>query len=105
MLARLGLNGFVGGDHKDNQIDTADPCEHVAHEFFVAGDVNEPEPHIPQIEKCESEIDRDTAALFFFEAVGIRAGERFHERGFAVVDVAGGADDNVLGSFHQQDSM
>ena len=56
-------------------------------------------------EESKAEIDGDAAALFFFETVGIRAGERFDERGFAVVDVAGGADDDVLGGFHQQDSM
>jgi hypothetical protein len=71
----------------------------------MAGHVNETETHVAEIEESESEVDGDTAALFFFETVRIRAGERFDKRGFAVIDVAGCADDDVLGGFHQQDSM
>src|SRR5579862_7314756 len=71
----------------------------------MAGHVNETETHVAEIEKGESEINGDTSALFFFEAVGIRARQRFDERGLAMVNVTGGADDNVLGGFHQQDSM
>jgi hypothetical protein len=44
----------------------------------------------------EAEIDGDTSALFLLKAVGIDPGERFDERGLAVIDVAGGPDDDVL---------
>ena len=44
----------------------------------------------------EAEVDGDAAALLFFQAVGVDAGQRFDQRGLAVVDVAGGADDDVL---------
>ena len=44
----------------------------------------------------EPQVDGDAAALFFFQAVGVDAGERFDQGGLAVVDVAGGADDDVL---------
>ena len=33
--------------------------------------------------------------LFLFEAVGVLAGERFDERGLAVIYMTGGADDGV----------
>src|SRR5213595_1778456 len=33
---------------------------------------------------------RAAAFLFFFEPVGVRAGERFDQAGFAVIDMAGG---------------
>jgi len=49
-----------------------------------------------EIEVREAEIDGDAAALFFFEAVGINAGESFDEGGLAVVDMARGPDDDVL---------
>jgi hypothetical protein len=71
----------------------------------MAGNVDETETHVPEIEKGKSEINGDAAPLFFFEAIRIRACERFDERGFAMVDVPGGANDDVLGGFHQQDLM
>ena len=43
----------------------------------------------------EAEIDRDAARLLLLQAVGIDAGQRAHERGLAVVDMAGGADDHA----------
>jgi len=36
----------------------------------------------------EAEIDRDAAALLFFPAIGIDAGERLDERRLAVVDMS-----------------
>jgi hypothetical protein len=41
----------------------------------------------------EAEIDGDAALFFLLEAVGVGAGERLDQAGFAVIDVAGGADD------------
>ena len=43
----------------------------------------------------EAELDGDAAFLLFLQAIGIDAGERVHERALAVIDVAGGADDDV----------
>ena len=42
----------------------------------------------------EAEVDRDAARLLLLQAVGVDAGQRAHQRGLAVVDVAGGADDH-----------
>ena len=95
VFARLRLDGFIGGDHQQDEIDAADAGEHVAHEFFVAGNVDESDFHSGQIEEREAEVDGDTAAPFFGEAIGMRAGERFHERGFSVVDMARGADNDM----------
>jgi hypothetical protein len=47
-----------------------------------------------QFEMREAQIDGDAAALLFFQAVGINAGQGFDQRGLAVIDVAGGADDD-----------
>ena len=46
-----------------------------------------------QIEVREAEVDRDAALLLFLEPVGVLSGERLDEARLAVVDVAGGADD------------
>jgi hypothetical protein len=42
----------------------------------------------------EAEIDSDTAALFFFQTVGVNAGQGFDQRGLAVVNVPGCTDDD-----------
>ena len=67
----------------------------------MAGDVHEAEADVAEIEKGEAEVNGDAAALFLLEAVGIRASEGLDERRLAVVNVAGGADDNVLGGLCQ----
>jgi len=41
----------------------------------------------------EPQIDRNAAALFFFQAIGIYPGERAHQRSLTVIDVSGGAYD------------
>ena len=41
----------------------------------------------------EAELDGDAALFFLFEPIGVDAGERAHQRGLAVIDVTGGADD------------
>ena len=43
----------------------------------------------------EAELDRDAARLLFLQAIGIDAGQRLDQRALAVIDVAGGADDDV----------
>ena len=41
----------------------------------------------------EAEVDRDAACFLFLQTIRIDTGERAHERALAVIDVAGGADD------------
>jgi hypothetical protein len=50
-----------------------------------------------QVQVRETEIDRNAAPLFFFQAIGIDARERSDERSFSVIDVASGAGDNPHG--------
>jgi len=47
----------------------------------------------------EAEVDGNAAALLFGEAIGIGSSERLRERGFAVIYMTGGADDDVAHSF------
>ena len=46
----------------------------------------------------KADVNGDAAALLFFQAVGIDAGEGLYQRGLSVVDVPGGADDDGLHS-------
>ena len=67
--------------------------DHRAHEALVAGHVDDRQPPPRrQLERREAELDRDPARLLLGQPVGVDAGERAHERGLAVVDVAGGAE-------------
>ena len=98
---RLRLDAFIGRDDEQDEIDAADAGEHVAHEALVSRDVDETEAQVfvvcrLQIQVRKADVDGDAAALLFFETIGIDAGERFDQRGLAVVDVTGGADDDGL---------
>ena len=53
----------------------------------------------------EADVDGDAAALFFFQAVGIDAGEGLDQRGLPVIDVPGGADDDGLHSGQYKSAM
>ena len=97
MLARLRHDAVVGGDHQQHEIDAGRAGQHVVHELLVPRHVDEAEHRaVRRRQVGEAEIDRDAARLLLLQAVGIDAGERAHQRGLAVVDVAGGADDHGM---------
>ena len=90
MLMGLGHDPFVAVDHQQNQVDAADTGQHVVDEFFVAGNVNHPGMvAIGQVKRREAEVNGDAALLFFFEAVGLNAGQRLDQLGFTMVNVTG----------------
>ena len=99
VLARLRHHALVGGDHQQGEVDAADARQHVLDEALVAGHVHDldREP-VGLLQEGEAEVDRDAARLLLGQPVGVGAGERLDERRLAVVDVAGGADDDVLRS-------
>ena len=47
-----------------------------------------------QFQMGEAQINGDAAALFFFQTIGVDSGQGFDQRGLAVVDVSGSADDD-----------
>src|SRR5690606_12600492 len=102
VLAGLGHDALIGGDDEQDDVDAGGAREHVADEGFVARDVDDGEL-LPgrEAQAGEAEVDGDATALLLDEAVGVDAGEGADERGLAVVDVAGRAEDEVR---HQQPS-
>ena len=44
----------------------------------------------------EAEIDRDTARLFFGQAIGVSSSQRFDEGALAVIDVSSGRENEVF---------
>ena len=96
VLDGLRHDAVVGGHDQHHVVDAAHAGEHVAHEALVAGHVDEAD-HAAGVgfAVSKAQIDRDAALLFFRQAIGVDAGQRFDERCFAVVDMAGGGDDHA----------
>src|SRR4051812_6526276 len=93
MLECLGPRTLLRVDHEQEEVDAGRSRDHGAHEALVAGDVDEREaPAARELERRVPEVDRDPARLLLRQAVGVLAGQRPHEPGLAVIDVAGGAD-------------
>ena len=70
MLARLRHDRFVGGDDQHDEVDPAGAGEHVFHEPFVTGDVDEGELRIADGLVGEPEVDGDAARLLFLQPIG-----------------------------------
>ena len=96
VLAGLRHDGLVSRHHQQHGIDAARTGEHVAHEPFVPGHVDERDVHVAARPVREAEIDGDPARLLFLQAIGVSARERPDEAALPVVDVTGGADDDAL---------
>ena len=96
VFAGLGHDAVVGGDDEEDEVDAGGAGDHVLDEAFVSGDVDDADAaSVGEVEGCEAEVDGDFAFAFFLEAVGVDAGEGADEGGLAVVDVPGGANDEV----------
>ena len=105
VLLGLRLPPLVGRHHEQHQAHRPDARQHVADEAFVARHVDEPDlaagrQRAPRV----AEVDRESAPLLLFEAVGLDTGEAHDERGLPVVDVAGGGDDTELAGHAQSSS-
>ena len=97
VLAGLGHHAFVGGHDQQHEVDAGGAGDHRAHERLVARHVDDAEAQArAELEGREPELDRDAARLLLGETVGVDAGQRAHQGGLAVVDVAGGAEDQLL---------
>ena len=104
VLAGLRHDALVGGHDQQRQVDAPHPGQHVLHEALMAGHIHDLDGQpIGLLEEGEPQIDGDPARLLLRQAVGVDAGERLDQRGLSVVDVAGGADDDVV-SAHQREA-
>jgi len=82
VFASLRLDAFIGGDYEQHQVDAAHARQHVAHKALVAGNIDEAQAQLAAIgggkfEVGKPYVNRNAAPLFFFEAVGIDAGQSF----------------------------
>src|SRR5947207_138437 len=103
MLFRLRHPSVVSRDNEQREIDRTDARDHVLDEIFVPRHVHDPdaEQYVrhSQFKLRKTHLDRDSAQLFFGEAIGIDTGERTHERALAVINMPGRREDEPL-QFH-----
>jgi len=66
----------------------------------MTGDINDAQVLTAgQVYVGKPQLDRDAPFFFLFQAVRVDACDRFHEGGLAVVDVPGGAQDDLFQRF------
>src|SRR5579863_8223244 len=96
VLEGLRPRSIIGGDDQQHAIDRQNPGQHIGEKPLVTGDVDETEfGAVRQYRVSKTEIDRQTAALFFGQAVGVDAGQRPHQSGLAVIDMPGCGEDHL----------
>jgi hypothetical protein len=98
VLACLRHHAVVGGHQQQRVVDAGGAGQHGVHQPFVARHVDEADAFgaAAAVQEGVAQFDADAALLFLGQAVGVDAGERAHQRGLAVVDVACGADDHQV---------
>ena len=96
MLACLRHDALVGGNDQQDEVDAGGAGEHVLNEPLVPRNIDDAHsPSTREVEVGKAEVDRHAPALLFFQPIRVDPGEGFDEGALAVVDVPGGADDEV----------
>src|ERR1700722_9525376 len=99
MFARLRLDGLVGSDNEQNHIHPADTSQHVAYETLMPRNVDKSQSQdLPvcrsQIHMGKTQVNRNSAPLFFQQAIGVDPRQRLDQCGFAVIDMPSRTDDD-----------
>ncbi|WEF52431.1 hypothetical protein AFIC_000917 [[Pseudomonas] carboxydohydrogena] len=95
MFDGLRHDAVIGGNHQQREIDSGRTGEHVVNEAFVPRHVDKTKNAAPRHRQIgKTEIDRYAARLLFFQAIGIDARQRPHQRGLAMIDMPCGADNH-----------
>jgi hypothetical protein len=82
MLMGLGHHPFIGSHHHQRQVNAAHPGEHVLDEVAVTWHVHDPHLFLvfSQLHPGEAQVNRHLPLLFFFQAIGIDAGQGLNQR-------------------------
>ena len=95
MLQGLRTRPVIGGDDQQHAVDRQHAGQHVGEEALVPRHVDKAElGAVGQRRIGEAEIDRQPAPLLLRQAIGVDPGQRLHQRGLAVIDMAGGGEDH-----------
>ncbi len=99
MFPRLRFDGFIRGNHQ------AAPHRFPRRRPACCLQISRAPAHrqirsAPRIvQKRKAQVDGDAAPLFFRQAVGMRTGQRLHQRRFAVVNMPRGSNDHAFQEF------
>ena len=97
MLPRLRLDAFFGGDRQQRHVHSVRARHHRVDEPLMPRHIDDADAHaVRQVEVGEAEFDGESTLFFFFKAVRFDAGERLDQLRFAMVDMPGGAEDNMF---------
>ena len=101
MFLRLRHPGIVGGNDEKREIDRADACHHVVDKIGVSRDVDHAElegvvAFAGKGKVGKAELNSNASFFFLRQTIWIGAGEGLDQGRLAVVDMAGGADDEML---------
>ena len=99
MFDGLRLDALGRRHDEQRRIDAGGAGQHVVHEALMTGHVDEAElAAVAEVAVGVAQVDGDAARLLLLEAIGIDAGQRLHQRGLAVIDMARRSDDHDKGS-------
>ena len=96
MFATLRHGAVVCGHDQQCELHGRDAGDHVVNEALVAGHVDKSQHRSVALLVGEAEIDRESATLFFRQAIRIDAGQRFDQTRLAVIDVPREGDDHGM---------
>ncbi len=97
VLAGLRHHPFIGGNHQRDEIDTADPGQHVFDKSLMSGNIDDAKVDIViEEQRREAQFNGNTALLLFFQAIRVDPGQRLDQTGFTMVDMARCAKDDLF---------
>ena len=102
VLARLRHHRIVGRNHEQRGVDSRCTGHHRVNEAFMAREHRRRESRAVVVEMRESQLDRDAAAFFLGQSIHRAAGQRMDAARFAVVDMAGQANDELRTSSYRR---
>jgi len=95
MFPGLGHDPFVSRHDKGHHVHAHDPGHHVFDKLLMAGHIDNTQAMAAgEIQIGKTQLNGDAAFLFFLEPVGFNPGEGPDQTGLAMIDMAGGAEDN-----------
>ena len=96
VLKGLRPRPVIGGDDQQHAVNRQDSGQHVRQKALVSRHIDKAElGTIREGRISKAEIDRQATPLLLRQPVGIDPGQGAHQRGFAVIDMAGRREDHA----------
>ncbi len=97
VLPRLRHHAFIGRDDKGDKINAPSPGHHLFHKSLMTGYIDDPQTDATgQVEKRESQLNRNSSLFFFLQPIGVDSRQRFHEGSLPVINMACRPENDLL---------